>query len=225
MEIAFGRDFRPHEAAANDQTRPVLTGVYVDPKGILVASDGFILAAVPCELRGTVPKDFDGCIIPANIVKAATGQKGGIAIPFSIEVDLDAKRATARDRNGDSVSGDLIDGSYPRWRALIPAPKTLGKSERLVHTVGLEVKLAKAIGAEALVLLPGKQPSSPTVVVPLDSSLASFGIIMPLFIKSDPVAKAKRLLRLARGASKLTVDGPAKAYSGVVTRTPKAVAA
>ncbi len=69
VAVSFDKDRQIWECAAHEDSRPVLTGVYVDPKGYLVAADGFCLAGVPCKI--THAKGFPGAIIPWRHLSAA----------------------------------------------------------------------------------------------------------------------------------------------------------
>lgn len=92
--------------ASTEQVRPYLNGVYVDPKGFLVSTDGHRLFCAAIDLEGQSP--FEGWIIPREAIKQAlTGHKGD-----TIEV--------TQTRVG-VVSCKPVDGSFPDWRRVLPS--------------------------------------------------------------------------------------------------------
>ena len=92
--------------ASTEQVRYYLNGVYVDPKGFLVSTDGHRLFCAQIDLEGQSP--FEGWIIPREAIKQAlTGHKGD-----TIEV--------TQTRVG-VVSCKPVDGSYPDWRRVLPS--------------------------------------------------------------------------------------------------------
>lgn len=93
--------------ASTEQVRYYLNGVYVDPKGFLVSTDGHRLFCAAIELdAGQAP--FDGWIIPREAIKQAlNGYKGD-----TIEI--------TQTRVG-VVSCKPVEATYPDWRRVIPA--------------------------------------------------------------------------------------------------------
>lgn len=95
--------------ASDEQVRYYLRGVYVDPKGFLVSTDGHRLFCGKIDLTD-VPA-FDGWIICRDALKRAlTGYKADL-----IEI--------SPSRIGD-VACRPIDGSFPDWRRVIPSELT-----------------------------------------------------------------------------------------------------
>ena len=95
--------------ASTEQMRYYLCGVYVDPKGFLVSTDGHRAFVGKIDLTG-VPA-FDGWIICRDVLKRAlTGYK---AETITI----------APDRVGNSLC-QPIDGTYPDWRRIVPSDLT-----------------------------------------------------------------------------------------------------
>jgi len=91
--------------ASTDKVRYYLCGVYVDPKGFLVATDGWRAFVGKIDLTG-VPA-FDGWIICRDVLKRAlTGYKADTI-------------TIAPDRVGD-ITRQPIDGTYPDWRRAVP---------------------------------------------------------------------------------------------------------
>ncbi len=92
--------------ASDEQVRYYLRGVYVDPKGFLVSTDGHRLFCGRIDLPEGAAA-FDGWIICRDVLKRAlTGYKADL-----IEI--------SPSRVGD-VACRPIDGSFPDWRRVIP---------------------------------------------------------------------------------------------------------
>ena len=93
--------------ASTEQARYYLNGVYVDPKGFLVSTDGHRLFCATIDIDAD-QAPFDGWIIPREAIKQAlTGHKAE-----TIEV--------TQTRVG-VVSCKPVDAQYPDWRRVIPA--------------------------------------------------------------------------------------------------------
>jgi DNA polymerase-3 subunit beta len=91
--------------ASTDQSRYYLNGVYVDPKGFLVATDGWRAFVGKIDLTG-VPA-FDGWIICRDVLKRAlTGYK--------------ADTITISPNHVGHTFCQPIDGAYPDWRRAVP---------------------------------------------------------------------------------------------------------
>jgi DNA polymerase-3 subunit beta len=92
--------------ASTEQARYYLNGVYVDPKGFLVSTDGHRAFVGKIDLTD-VPA-FDGWIICRDVLKRAlTGYKADTI-------------TIAPDRVGNSLC-QPIDGTYPDWRRIVPS--------------------------------------------------------------------------------------------------------
>lgn len=97
------------KAAANDDIRPVMNGVYLDKEGYAVASDGRILSviSVNCEVH----ESYSGAIIPTQAAKRADGK--------CIEIYRNKyDRLTAK---VDGEVYDCIEGRYPNYRSVLPS--------------------------------------------------------------------------------------------------------
>ena len=120
---AFGQVLH---AAALDNSRPVLTGIYLYPDEggcDLVAADGFRLAVVSIPVRGGLRQ----CIIP---LKAATFVRDLTDGPVLVRQDSKGMTFSA---NGLCITCQLIQGFYPNYKQLIPDGGTLLQ----VHSAGL----------------------------------------------------------------------------------------
>lgn len=92
--------------ASDERIRYYLRGVYVDPKGFIVSTDGHRLFCAKIDL--TDAPAFDGWIICRDVLKRAlTGNKAE-----TIDV--------SPTRTGD-VACQPIDGTYPDWRRVVPS--------------------------------------------------------------------------------------------------------
>ena len=98
--------------ASDEQSRFYLRGVYVDPAGKLVATDGHRMFVGTIDLAASehnpAPGSFDGWIICRDVLKRALA---GYKLP-TITI--------APDRVGD-IACAPVDGSYPDWRRVVPS--------------------------------------------------------------------------------------------------------
>jgi DNA polymerase-3 subunit beta len=91
--------------ASTEQARYYLNGVYVDPKGFIVSTDGHRLFCAQIDLGDQAP--FDGWIIPRDAIKQAlNGYKGDV-------IEITQTRVGV-------VSCRPIDGTFPDWRRAMP---------------------------------------------------------------------------------------------------------
>lgn len=91
--------------ASTEQARYYLNGVYVDPKGYLVTTDGHRAFVGKIDLGDADP--FGGWIIPRDAIKQAlTGYK-------SDTIEITQTRVGV-------VSCQPVDGSFPDWRRIVP---------------------------------------------------------------------------------------------------------
>lgn len=95
--------------ASTEQARYYLNGVYVDPKGFLVSTDGHRLFCGKIDISDAPP--FDGWILPRDAIKRAlAGHKADlIAISPAHVGDLACRS---------------VDGSFPDWRRVVPTELT-----------------------------------------------------------------------------------------------------
>lgn len=121
-------------SASSDETRPVLTGVYVDPDaGKWCATDSYrmMIASVP-DASGFDRFGDSGAIIPASALRIAAAVKGA----DYYQVSAPAPNADWESNYAEVMAGfrvdtyavtpmavirtRLIDGQYPNFAALIP---------------------------------------------------------------------------------------------------------
>lgn len=133
-------------AAANEDSRPVLTGVNVELEGDKVtfaAADGFRLAVRSAELLEPVPEKTS-VIIPSrtlsDIERLVEGDE-----PVDIVVTPTKGQAMFRFRNIEVVS-QLLQGTFPNYAQLIPQEHTtqvvinLGSMKRETRTASIFAK-------------------------------------------------------------------------------------
>jgi len=91
--------------ASTDKVRYYLNGVYVDPKGFLVSTDGHRAFIGKIDVRN-VP-EFDGWIICRDVLKRAlTGYK--------------ADTITIAPDHVGNIMCSPVDGTFPDWRRIVP---------------------------------------------------------------------------------------------------------
>lgn len=90
MIVTFDKQYKPWLAASNDDTRPALCQVWVDPDGWLFATDTHCLVVVRCEIE-EAPEGFNGCGISAEWLKVAARFYRGLKNRFTLEVDPPTK--------------------------------------------------------------------------------------------------------------------------------------
>jgi DNA polymerase-3 subunit beta len=108
-------------AAATDESRPILTGVYARFSGktlTLAAADGFRLSVRTAQLDEGVDEPLD-VIIPARALAELSRICGDQTDPISIMVTPQKSQVLFHLTNVDLVS-QLIDGKFPDYNAIIP---------------------------------------------------------------------------------------------------------
>jgi DNA polymerase III subunit beta len=108
-------------AAATDESRPILTGVYAKFSGktlIMAAADGFRLSVRTAQLDDGVDEPIE-VIIPARALAELSRICGEQTDPVSIMVTPQKSQILFHLTNIDLVS-QLIDGKFPDYNAIIP---------------------------------------------------------------------------------------------------------
>jgi len=199
IEIQMESGFQPWLAAAREDNRPVLQGVWIDPKGYMVASDGSILAVVPCKITGA-PRSFPGALVPADFVKGAAKNRKGVPVWWPLlTLDMTANTATREvSSSSERVTVDLIAGTFPNWRQIIPARRDLGAQRIKTYDPNLLSKVSGAIGANFPHVYFHKN-SGPAVVT--GSQDKAFGLLSPVVhIPGD--ARLQHALKLRQASPK-----------------------
>jgi DNA polymerase-3 subunit beta len=126
-------------AAANDDTRPVLTGVLLRLKSnraTFAAADGFRLAQKVIELPEPAAEQHE-LIIPARALAELARIAGDAEGTVDLTITPGGSQALFHTENIDLVSR-LIDGKYPDIERVIP-------TSHMTRTVLETVELAKAV--------------------------------------------------------------------------------
>jgi DNA polymerase-3 subunit beta len=125
-------------AAAADESRPLLTGVYIKFEGsqvTLAAADGFRLSVRTIPLPQLIPDPFS-IIVPARALAELGRISGDQKDPIIITVTPTRNQVLFQLTDIVLVS-QLIDGNFPDYRQIIPRDRT-------THTVMETATLLKA---------------------------------------------------------------------------------
>jgi len=109
--------------ASGDDSRPVLTGVFLASDGEWAATDSYrlIIASVPNDCAKAL--DGDGTIVPASVLRlAATVKK---AASFTVTIGgaiprVEVRMISAQDRIMSTVTSRIVEGQYPNYANLVP---------------------------------------------------------------------------------------------------------
>jgi len=148
--------------ASTEKLRYYLKGVYVDPAGLIAATDGHrLFVGKLCESA----KPAEGFIIPSEVIKSA------IAFHKNAVVEFDEAQIAGRPYTP-------VDGFYPDWRRVVPYQcdgRTAQFNTAYVNDFG---KIAKAWKSKAQFFHNGDGPAG------VDLGHAEcFGVLMPLRFK------------------------------------------
>ena len=109
-------------AAASDDARPVLTGVKMEvdgEKATFAAADGFRLSIESAQLMESAEEPFDA-LIPARALSELTSLMAGTVSPVEIMVSESGGEAMFRIGDNIEMITQLIAGTYPDYRSLVP---------------------------------------------------------------------------------------------------------
>jgi DNA polymerase-3 subunit beta len=109
-------------AAANDDTRPVLTGVSFKTDGetlTLAAADGFRLAVADVALANAPTEALD-IIVPARALRELSRLMGDSDDAFVIRVNNE-KTKILFGRPDFEIVAQLVQGTFPNYQQLIPS--------------------------------------------------------------------------------------------------------
>ncbi len=131
-------------AAATDDSRPVLTGVYARFSGdglIMAAADGFRLAVYNLSLDEPVGEET-GVIIPARSLRELDRLLRDQEDPVGMTINLQKSQILFRLRNKEpkldiEIVSQLIQGTFPDYNQLIPQS----------HTTRAKVDVPECLGA------------------------------------------------------------------------------
>lgn len=179
---------------SREATRPYLGGVYIDPAGLAVSTDGhrlFCGALAPDDERAALPA-FDGWTIPGEALKRALQ---GFKPPRGV---VDPRITISPERVGD-VACKPIDGSFPDWRRVIPEAAAMDgaaaqyQGEYLADFDKAAVLLRGDRYSFARVYQDGKNPAlvsfgerSNYTGGPIHVPVQAFGVLMPRVDRGGP---------------------------------------
>lgn len=112
-------------AAATEDTRPVLTGVYTEfdkDRLTLAAADGFRLAVHHNSLAKPASEKV-GVIIPSRTYNEVSRLIGDQEEPIEISINAQRSQVLFRLKNAEIVS-QIIQGTFPNYAQLIPQSST-----------------------------------------------------------------------------------------------------
>jgi len=127
-------------SAANEDTRPVLTGVHTEfdkDRLTLAAADGFRLAVHHTSLTKPASEKV-GVIIPARTFNEVNRLLGDQEEPVEIAINAQRSQVLFRLKSAEVVS-QIIQGTFPNYSQLIPQSSTT----RAVVDVGEFLKATK----------------------------------------------------------------------------------
>ena len=152
--------------ASTDQHRPYINGVYIDPKGYVVSTDGHRLFCAAINVGG-LPA-FEGWTIPSDVVKrAVTGNK--------------FVTTTVTPTQCGDISYTPVVAPYPAWRRVLPQAELSGEvaqfNPEYVADMG---KIGKLLGGKtslsAHIHHNGESPAGVT----FPACPSAFAVLMPI---------------------------------------------
>lgn len=194
VNVTWTKGYKPWLACATENTRPDLAGVFVDPKGYLVSSDGFMLTVIPCNIEGAT-RDWPGAIVPASAFEKADRWATRGYTEVTVTIDTEARAAIVPDEDGETRIF-LIPGPYPEWRTIIPRRQNMGGA---VKQVAVNLNLARAVSEAVrgrvtggVQIIPGKSPG-PHLFIGQDGA---FGLLMPVYMNPPEAKTLNAIFRL-----------------------------
>jgi DNA polymerase-3 subunit beta len=157
-------------AAATEETRPVLTGVYCEFHGdtlTMAAADGFRLAVHKAPLAGKV-KERSEVIIPARTLNELQRLLTDEKEPIKITINSNKSQIMFRLKESEVVS-QLIQGNFPNYKQLIPqncttsAEMSLAEFTKATKTASIFAREGSAI--VRLQITPGQKNAPGQVIL------------------------------------------------------------
>lgn len=159
-------------AICKDDTRYNLLGVYYDPEGMLVSTDGHRLHCEPFDHK----LSDEGIIIPSTVVALMKAAKASKALGPSVRFTRSSGSNIHIASGQFEVTARLVDGQFPPWRQVVPADDREA-TEATIHATALESAMDRCIA----VVTKGREPG---VQVEINGKLA--------FTPQDPDNPAAR---------------------------------
>jgi len=151
----------------------VLKGIYINSKGYMVATNGFIFACVPCTIKDE-GEQFESVIIPSDIFKPSKEKQ-------IIKIDLNNNLVHLYKGNTYIVA-NLLDGPYPDFQNFTPKYSDFHPTPCVTLNPGYYSMLGKAIGMNKQGI--NLMFSNSTGALFARGSNKAWGLIMPMFSAS-----------------------------------------
>ena len=167
-------------ACSKEETRYYLNGVFIQYDGhalVSVATDGHRLVAFKhdCDQGGELPVKSPGVIVPLAIINAIKLAKHDTIARLH---HVDGLKWTI-EYNGQAVTFDAIDGTFPDWRRVVPS-KTSGEIAQFNLSYMADfAKIAKLLDKNAPHCSIAHNGQGPALVS-FGSSFEGFGVLMPV---------------------------------------------
>jgi DNA polymerase III sliding clamp (beta) subunit (PCNA family) len=178
-------------AMSREETRYYLCGVCLDFRGdhlVLVATDGHRLHKVEIHEAGKpVAKPVDA-ILPPGFVKQILSIKPSVRSTITVTISKGKVSAAVQ---GYSLTADLVDGTYPDWRKVIPNEKVSSYLALNVDYMLDLLKAAKAGKAKAIIFracppVVGRHVEQPTV---MNDATDGEYVLMPMRPDGQTIAR------------------------------------
>jgi DNA polymerase III sliding clamp (beta) subunit (PCNA family) len=178
-------------AISKESTRYYLQGVCFDKQGVLVATDGYRLAAIRPK-QGLGAWCSDNFILPADTIKKILSVKTTMkkaALYFGIDTETKIASVFHEEGKGNrltlaSFSFYFIDGTFPDWRRAIPTAENFNRSEKStgLNAQGFNSKYLgdfSAFGKSVNVFM-NTDPQAPCVFRANEAAYEALGVLMPI---------------------------------------------
>lgn len=163
---------------SNEQARYYLTGVYFENNGTMTATDGHCLGTLKNAF--TKNEDFTNFILPASkdLISLLKKEKSE-----TFEIELLNDNFAKIICGCMSLNVNLIDGTYPDYKRVIPTEK----KENKIHTIGFNANyMQKFVGYTKkdtnLQVIFGEDETCPILVKNGKLNDDFIGVIMPVRI-------------------------------------------
>lgn len=183
ITVTFDKRYEIWKAADESGTRPALGYVCIDPSGILVATDGFILGIVKADVGGL----DKAVLVSAEAFEAAAQPAAEDRMVARLALDMEMKQASVRMNTHTNV-WPFFDGEFPRWRQLLPdlAELTFGIPVG-GYNPQYTVKAQAVIGGAGIT---GAGQGKAQSFIIVDSNSKALVIVMPMFYQESIVMAA-----------------------------------
>ena len=176
-------------AVSGEETRYCLRGIYFDPAGWVVATNGHVLFAA--QVPAVADWAGHGNIVTGKQIEQAVKGRSTQNVAL-LELDRGDVIVGAC---GNRVLAPIIDGTFPDWRRVIPADctDTVAPAQFLPGPRAAIDKMAKALGSTATIV-PRDDMVSPHPVL-FGTRTDCFAVIGPARVSFDPTAQWQLVAR------------------------------